>query len=429
MYRSKTIKPIVKVFLFFLMCLRLNAAFNQELYNETMMIFKGFYLQDESPDLSVLVFEKLYDDTNESEYLKESIKIAFNHNDKNFARLVEKGKYTLSDSPEYIRIRIAYDLDINNLKEALFLSEKLIKIEKSAHNYMVLGAVQNLSNLNEEALLSFKEAFRLEPNDKNIIRVANLLINSLNRVDEAIKELETYKTIYGCSVDVCSYLAQIYGSKKDISNIIKTYEELYKSTKDSSYIKDLIGFYMYFGDFNKTKDLLEKTSYDDKMLLEIYIHEKNYGKAIEKAKDAYKKTNDSEFLALAAVIEYEKNLGNLTDDILKEIIKKFEKSIKNLNNDVYENYYGYLLIDNEIDVPKGINLVEKALSQDPYSPYYLDSLAWGYYKLGNCEKADSILRTIDIKDVDYFESDEAKKHIEAIKECLKNMINESKNSK
>ena len=48
------------------------------------------------------------------------------------------------------------------------------------------------------------------------------------------------------------------------------------------------------------------------------------------------------------------------------------------------------MIDHDMDVKKGISLVKKALEKKPDNGYYLDSLAWGYYKLGEVKKAEKI---------------------------------------
>ena len=94
---------------------------------------------------------------------------------------------------------------------------------------------------------------------------------------------------------------------------------------------------------------------------------------------------------------------------------KFEEVTAILNDSVYLNYYGYLLIDHTIDVKKGIALVERALKLEPDSPYYLDSLAWGYYKLGECQKAYDIMKDFD----ESISEPEVLSHINAIKQCLK----------
>jgi len=79
------------------------------------------------------------------------------------------------------------------------------------------------------------------------------------------------------------------------------------------------------------------------------------------------------------------------------------------------NYYGYLLIDHDIDVEKGIVLVQRALELEPNSPFYLDSLAWGLYKQGKCFEANEIMKFFG----EQIYEEEVLEHIEAIKKCLK----------
>gem|GEM_PF-1719234 len=89
----------------------------------------------------------------------------------------------------------------------------------------------------------------------------------------------------------------------------------------------------------------------------------------------------------AADTEYEK-MHNLkkTISILKDLIKKSPKSPEALN------FLGYVYIDNNINVKKGIRLVKRALKIYPGWFFYLDSLGWGYYKLGKYKKALDILK-------------------------------------
>ena len=115
-----------------------------------------------------------------------------------------------------------------------------------------------------------------------------------------------------------------------------------------------------------------------------------------------------------AIYKYEANRDALTGEILNSIIEKFEKVIKEIHDPLFLNYYGYLLIDHDIDIEKGIGLVREALLKEPNSPYYLDSLAWGLYKLGKCKEAQEIMDRIG-KDVT---EEEILEHMRKIKECL-----------
>jgi len=47
----------------------------------------------------------------------------------------------------------------------------------------------------------------------------------------------------------------------------------------------------------------------------------------------------------------------------------------------------WFLINNDIDVNEGVDLVEQALELDPENPYYLDTKGWGLYKQGMYDEA------------------------------------------
>ena len=83
----------------------------------------------------------------------------------------------------------------------------------------------------------------------------------------------------------------------------------------------------------------------------------------------------------------------------------------------YLNYLGYCLIEYDRDIKKGIAYVKRALVQDPDSGYFLDSLAWGYYKQGKCKEAHELMqRVVKIIGAD---DEEVKAHLKAIRKCTK----------
>jgi predicted Zn-dependent protease len=64
-------------------------------------------------------------------------------------------------------------------------------------------------------------------------------------------------------------------------------------------------------------------------------------------------------------------------------------------NHIALNNLGYMLIDHDIDVNRGLSLVEKALHHVPEESSYLDSKAWGLYKIGKYEEALKILEKLE----------------------------------
>jgi tetratricopeptide (TPR) repeat protein len=120
----------------------------------------------------------------------------------------------------------------------------------------------------------------------------------------------------------------------------------------------------------------------------------------------YKKSNDPKWLAEKAILTFE--IAHSFDAVDKRVINRvcelFDKALKEgANTPTYYNYYGYTLIENNIQLQKGLELVKKALLKEPDNVFYLDSLAWGYYKLKDCKKAKEIMlkiRKLNPKDLE-----------------------------
>jgi tetratricopeptide (TPR) repeat protein len=55
------------------------------------------------------------------------------------------------------------------------------------------------------------------------------------------------------------------------------------------------------------------------------------------------------------------------------------------------NYYGYMLAERGLRLDEAIALIRRALELEPHNGYYLDSLGWAYFKLGQFEQAESYL--------------------------------------
>ncbi|MGB3720431.1 MAG: tetratricopeptide repeat protein [Hyphomicrobiaceae bacterium] len=65
------------------------------------------------------------------------------------------------------------------------------------------------------------------------------------------------------------------------------------------------------------------------------------------------------------------------------------------------NYLGYSWIDQNRNLRKGLQLIEKAVSLKPDDGYIVDSLGWAHYKLGNYEEAVRFLeRAVELRPED-----------------------------
>ena len=69
-------------------------------------------------------------------------------------------------------------------------------------------------------------------------------------------------------------------------------------------------------------------------------------------------------------------------------IKSFDILLKKYpKNPEISNFVGYTLVDRNIRLKEGIELIKFAVSQEPQNGFYLDSLGWAYYKLNDLKKA------------------------------------------
>jgi len=166
-------------------------------------------------------------------------------------------------------------------------------------------------------------------------------------------------------------------------------------------------------DINNAIKFLEENKILDIRLLTLYHQSKQYDKALKLTRTLYLKTKDVNFLAQLAILEYE--MAENKADILDTVIANFTIALESIDSHTYQNYFGYILIDHDVDVKKGIKFVKKALEKEPNSIAYRDSLAWGYYKQHDCKKAKTIIEKL--KDEIGLEDLEMKKHYDAIKEC------------
>ncbi len=74
------------------------------------------------------------------------------------------------------------------------------------------------------------------------------------------------------------------------------------------------------------------------------------------------------------------------ETILRNILKRTPENPIALNN------LGYFLIERDEKFNEAVEMIKKALKIDSDNPSYLDSLGWGYFKLGKFDEAERILK-------------------------------------
>ena len=302
--------------------------------------------------------------------------------------------------------------DLNKAAEAI---KKAIAMGKKARDLEFLATIYLKQKRFDEALKYYKSAYAMDPKSSTVSSIAYIMYFYLDKKREAIAYLETHIRLYGCDKIACGSLIALYGHENNIDGLIGTYTKLYETYGNKEFAKKVMELYIYQKEYDKALHWAKIVG-DDKMLLDLYRATKRYDKAYELAQRLFDTTHDYNYLALAAMFEYEQ-AKRKDRKLLEDVVRKFDEALKHVQDPVYLNYLGYLLIDHDMDIKRGIELVKKALAKEPDSGYYLDSLAWGYYKLGRCKEALDIIKRV------YFDMDlkdpEVELHLKKIEQCAK----------
>ena len=386
--------------------------------NENDLIIQAiFYEMNGNYKKSNYFYNILFDKTGGVEYLFRELSTAL------YAGIVSKNVPKLEEyikkNPSNIQLKrllISFYINEKKNEKAKRIGEELISKSGEAIDYELSASPYILSGDYQKAVNLLTKAYSRSYNEDILLKITILLANYLNDTDGAIKRLENHRMMYGCSEKVCNQLIEIYTQQQKIKPLLSVYLDLYQKTKKEIYAIKIVEGYIYTKEFDKAIDFLQKDYSNDELLYELYLAKKDYNNALIVADKLYAIEKSPRWLAESAMALYESAKDKNDRKMLDEVIKKFERAIKDgVKDSVYLNYYGYTLIDKDIDIPKGIEIIEEALKEQPTNSYYLDSLAWGYYKLHECKKA--YIEMKKVVEVEGLKEEDIAQHWRAIQKC------------
>ncbi|WP_141080593.1 tetratricopeptide repeat protein [Campylobacter lanienae] len=355
------------------------------------------------------IFYALYQKSTNSAFLNEAAKLALISRSNSLYKIIGELK---GDEKEIIRLKIDYALSIYELEEAKKLALKLIKMDKSSQNYILLASIYAFEDNQKKSIELYKKAYEIDQSEDNMIRVITIFNDFLGDSKSAIRIADDWVRQNGCSSRACYILLDLYSNSSDFDNMVRIYEKLYLENESTQYLVSALDVLFYKEDYKRARELLKKYDFNDDLLAQVYIQLGEYNEAYDISLRLFELTKNIEYKAKMAIYKYEFSKTKEID----LIIKLFEESVYKLENPVFYNYYGYLLIDHDIDIAKGLELVLKAYEIDPKSAYIIDSIAWGYYKLKKCDMAIEWIEKIG---AEYLKQDEFKSHYNKITKCVK----------
>ncbi len=387
--------------------------------NEDELIIQGLLFDEyKAYEMSRQVFGKLYDMTGAKTYLFREVASSLmsgSHIAESIRRLKswdEKNPDTL----EVKRLLIPLYLTNKQVREAKTEAEYLLERSKAPNDMDLASNPYLYSGEFKKALNLLEKVYEQTSSEDVLLRMATIMDELTGERKKAIQMLEMHRRMNHASKDIYFKLLALYFKENDVDGLIDIYKALYEEEKDEKYLSKIIEAYAYKGDIDGAIAFLEKNREADAVLYELYKRKKLLDKAYLLIDNLYAEKKDPRWLAEKAMLLFEKSKDKNDKAMLKEVIGYFEKAIEEgVDDSIYLNYYGYTLIEKGIDVKKGISIIQEALKQQPDNTYYLDSLAWGYYKEKQCDKAYELMKRV-VKEEGLKEK-EIKEHWEKIQKC------------
>lgn len=366
--------------------------------SEDELIIQGLlYEEYKAFDRSRVVFGKLYDNTGDKVYLFREVTASL-MSKTNINESIKRLKIWDNAHPntlEVKRLLIPLYLTANDILKAkteaeclLERSNEVLDLELASNPFLYLGEFQR-------ALSLLGKVYKQTSNEAVLMRMAIIMDEYTDERTQAIQLLEIHRRMNIADNTLYFKLLELYIKENNIDGLLSIYKVLYEEEKDEQYLHKIIDAYAYKGDAYGAIKFLEESGEGKDILYELYKREKFFTKALMLTDVLYKEQKDAKWIAEKGVLTFEKSDNKNDRKMIEKVVSYFEKAIKmGIDDSMYLNYYGYTLIDKEINIPRGIEIIKSALVQQPNNTYYLDSLAWGYYKENKCDKAYATMEIV-----------------------------------
>ncbi len=282
-----------------------------------------------------------------------------------------------------------------------------------------IGDIYVQSNRNDEAIVAYEQALKsfgieklpltTEDQREFATRVFEKMIKiykNAGKSSEARATIERARTLLGKSdlfadKQLISFLREI-GRKDEalqtVRAVRKNFSDEYILIRTEASILTDLGKVDEGVSLIKTlitnKSAAPSPYYDDfsnyLFISGLYTQAKRTKDAIISANQAFEVAASEELKQLAslslATAQHQSGNYKLAEETLRNILKKTPENPIALNN------LGYFLLERDEKIAEAVELIHKAVKIDATNPSYLDSLGWGYYKLGKLDESEKYLK-------------------------------------
>lgn len=393
-----------------------RAMMGKTMLEDTFTLYALDAQMRQQPLQSSGFFTELYKQTSKKEYLYQSLRMLEQGNDtKTLAKLTHEALAASPDDETLMRFEIIALLKGGIFSEASQKAALLSEKTKSASDYLLYAEARLKLADYEGGMDALKHAYALTYDDVTAERMALLQYANLGQKKEAIQFLKDHIGAHGNSALIGKRLGSLYADSGAYGDAGDIYTQTYDQTSDPEAAAQAIKIYLYTQDYIKLVAILEKSGANDPLLLELYVKEKEFDKASALAQKLYEREDNPLFLAQSSVFLFEGAKNKNDAAMIAKVVDGLKQATDRVDEPLYLNYLGYVMIDHDVNVSEGMEYVRRALKKQPDSPFYIDSLAWGNYKLGECAEALRLMKQVE--SMIGSDEPEVKEHLKAIEAC------------
>ncbi len=384
---------------------------------------KGLYFYEQSIQLAP---------ENKEAYLKIAGVYADKRDFKTAEKMVKKGLNSGEPTPMAYYYLGRLVVERGKLEEGIdYFRQALILNPYFEPAHLSIAAILERQKKEQEAIKVYKNVLkRINPrNQQAITRLIQLLIRTRS-LDEAINLLDllsaenpsnldiplqkahvlVQKKDFGEAIKVLLpvlkatpedrrlqiYLATLYEENNELDQAVAAYQSILELNPDAYDVRIRLG-YLYFyrlknisdalvqGKFAKEIDPKRAESY---LFTGLVLHDaERYEDAVDSFLDGIevKPSLPNLHFHLGAALDK----LNQFDEMVQAMRKTIELDAKHANA---LNYLGYTYADKGIELDQAVDLIRRALVIRPNDGYFIDSLAWAYYKKGMLQDALDLLQ-------------------------------------
>lgn len=359
----------------------------------------------------------LYEESGKIEYLRESILVSALLDDPNGA--INLIKFFYKKNPRYDleveKVLADSYLKLGDVKNSILTIEKIKEKENSPLIHEILGGLYMEIKRFNEALRELNEAYSSTHSEVSLEKIITIYLNT-QKMGLVGDLLDTHLEKYGCSQDLCKRSIEFYIKTKQISRVEKILAQIESRSPTIQNATNLIAVYAYQKKFDEALKIAKKYPLNRNIILELYIGNQDFKNASQLSEVIYQEEKKPEYLILSQMYLFESLKPKISKDQILAILSKLKEGLEKLRQETipntsifanYLNFAGYLMIDYGVSIQEGIGYVQEALKIEPNNIEFIDSLAWGYYKLGKCDEAKKefdkipqarILDNVDLKE-------------------------------